>query len=287
MKTENKIVLLSIGLGVLVWAIDSLVDSLFFYNGSLLVMVPHHELYMRFLIVVCLIGFGFISSRLFGQQKKTEQTLANFLSFEQQLLDSIPVPIFIKNKKYVYTRCNISFEDFLGRDRQEIIGKTTFDIAPTKLARVYHEKDAELMNNPGVQIYEFETKDKINSHNRQVVFHKATFEKPKGKAGGIIGAILDITERKNAEKEKDYVIAKLEQLTAKLEKTLEEVETLRGIIPICSICKKIRDDKGYWEKIERYIQKHSLADFTHGICPGCANKHYPEFYNEEDIDKPS
>ena len=283
MKTENKIILISITLGILAWTIDSLLDSLFFYKGSLLVEVPTHEIYMRTLIVVCLIGFGIICSRLVGQQKKTEQTLASLLSFEQQLLDSIPVPIFIKNKEYTYTGCNKSFEDFLGRDRQEIIGKTTFDIAPTKLARVYHEKDTELMNTPGVQIYEFEVKDKKNSNNRQVVFHKATFEKPKGKADGIIGAILDITERKNVEKEKDYVIAKLEKITAKLEKTLEEVETLRGIIPICTICKNIRDDKGYWEKIERYLKKHSLADFTHGICPDCAGKHYSEFYNNESI----
>ena len=283
MKTENKIILISIILGVLVWVIDSLFDSIFFYEGSLLVGVSTHELYMRTLTVLCLIGFGIICSRLFGRQKKTEQTMANLLSFEQQLLDSVPVPIFIKNKEYTYTGCNKSFEDFLGRDRQEIIGKTTFDIAPTNLARVYHEKDKELMNNPGVQIYEFEVKDKINSHNRQVVFHKATFEKPKGKAGGIIGAILDITDRKNVEKEKDYVIAKLEKLTAKLERTLEEVETLRGIIPICTICKKIRDDKGYWEKIERYFKKHSLADFSHGICPDCAKKNYPEFYSEESI----
>lgn len=283
MKTENKVILISIILGVLVWVIDSLLDSIFFYEGSLLVEVSTHELYMRTLIVVCLIGFGIICSRLIGQQKKTEQTLANLLSFEQQLLDSIPVPIFIKNREYAYIGCNKSFEDFLGRGSQEIIGKTTFDIAPSKLARVYHEKDTELMNNPGVQIYEFEVKDKINNHNRQVVFHKATFEKPKGKAGGIIGAILDITERKNVEKEKDVVIAKLEKLTAELEKTLEEVETLRGIIPICTICKNIRDDKGYWEKIERYIKKHSLADFTHGICPDCAERCYPEFYSKESI----
>ena len=287
MKTGNKIILISIALGVIVWVIDSFVDSLVFYEGSLMVDVPHHELFMRFLIVICLIGLGFICSRLIVQQKKTEQTLANLLSFEQQLLDNIPVPIFLKNEKYIYTGCNKSFENFLNMDRQNIIGKSTFEISPAELATVYHEKDTELMDKPGVQIYEFEVKDKINSSNRHVIFHKATFEGPNGKVGGLIGAIIDITERKKAEKEKDNVIGKLEKLTVKLEKTLEEVKTLRGIIPICSICKKIRDDKGFWERIEHYFQKHFLADFTHGICPDCANKHYPEFYSEEEIDKPS
>jgi PAS domain S-box-containing protein len=285
MKIENKIILLSIALGILVWVIDSLVDSLVFYEGSVIASVPHHELYMRFLIVVCLIGLGFICSKLIAQHNKTEQMLTNQLSFKQQLLDNIPVPIFIKNEKYIYTGCNKNFEDFLSMDRQDIIGKSTFDIAPAKLATVYHEKDAELMNNPGVQIYEFEVKGK--NSNRQVIFHKATFEKPNGKIGGLIGAILDITERKKAEKEKDLVIGKLEKLTVKLEKTLEEAETLRGIIPICSICKNIRDDKGFWNKVEHYIQKHSLADFTHGICPDCAEKHYPEFYSKKKTNKPS
>ncbi|UCE94675.1 MAG: PAS domain-containing protein [Flavobacteriaceae bacterium] len=287
MKIENKIILLSIALGILVWVIDSLVDSLVFYEGSIIASVPHHELYMRSLIAVCLIGLGLVCSKLIGQHNKTEQMLSNQLSFEQQLLDNIPVPIFLKNEKYIYTGCNKSFENFLSMDRQDIIGKSTFDIAPAKLAAVYHEKDTELMNNPGVQIYEFEVKGKNNNSNRQVIFHKATLEESDGNVGGLIGVILDITERKKAEKEKDNVISKLERLTAKLEKTLEEVETLRGIIPICSICKNIRDDKGFWSKVEHYIQKHSLAGFTHGICPDCAGKHYPEFYSEQKTNKPS
>ena len=97
MKTENKVIILSIALGALVWVIDSIVDSLVFYRGSLIADVPHHELYMRFLIVACLIGFGFICSWLVAKQEKTEQELTNILSFEQQLLDNIPVPIFYKN----------------------------------------------------------------------------------------------------------------------------------------------------------------------------------------------
>jgi hypothetical protein len=55
------------------------------------------------------------------------------------------------------------------------------------------------------------------------------------------------------------------------------VKTLKGLLPICSACKKIRDDKGYWSQIDAYISKHSEAEFTHGICPECAKKLYPEF----------
>ncbi len=61
-----------------------------------------------------------------------------------------------------------------------------------------------------------------------------------------------------------------------LEKALAEIKTLRGILPICSHCKKIRDDKGYWNQIESYIHEHSEAEFSHSICPECAKKYYPE-----------
>lgn len=62
-----------------------------------------------------------------------------------------------------------------------------------------------------------------------------------------------------------------------LEKALAEIKTLRGILPICAHCKKIRDDKGYWNQIESYIRDHSEAEFSHGICPKCMKKLYPDF----------
>jgi len=67
-----------------------------------------------------------------------------------------------------------------------------------------------------------------------------------------------------------------EHLIHKLRQALEEIKTLKGIIPICMHCKKIRDDQGYWNQIERYIHEHSDAKFSHGVCPECLEKHYPE-----------
>jgi len=68
--------------------------------------------------------------------------------------------------------------------------------------------------------------------------------------------------------------------TAELKKTLDHVKTLKGLIPICSGCKKIRDDSGYWQQIEAYISEHSDADFSHGICPDCIKRLYPDLYDE-------
>jgi len=68
----------------------------------------------------------------------------------------------------------------------------------------------------------------------------------------------------------------VEQRTAELRQALSEVKTLSGFLPICASCKKIRDDNGYWNQIEAYISEHSDAEFSHGICPECAEKLYPE-----------
>ncbi|MBI4974457.1 MAG: PAS domain-containing protein [Candidatus Omnitrophica bacterium] len=79
----------------------------------------------------------------------------------------------------------------------------------------------------------------------------------------------DITQRKLAEEEREKIILELKDAIAK-------VKQLSGMLPICAGCKKIRDDKGYWNQIEIYIRDHSEAEFTHGLCPDCARKAYEE-----------
>jgi hypothetical protein len=88
-----------------------------------------------------------------------------------------------------------------------------------------------------------------------------------------------------AQKETAHAIAAERELTARnreLEQTLLEVKVLRGFIPICSSCKKIRNDGGYWQQIESYIQQHSEALFSHGVCPDCYQKLYAEYPLEEE-----
>ena len=72
------------------------------------------------------------------------------------------------------------------------------------------------------------------------------------------------------------LVARLEKALRDLKNALAEVKTLSGLLPICAACKKIRDDKGYWNQIEGYIQEHSDAEFSHGVCPECTTKLYPD-----------
>lgn len=71
-----------------------------------------------------------------------------------------------------------------------------------------------------------------------------------------------------------------EALIKDLQKALSEVKILRGFLTICSYCKNIRDDNGYWNQIESYIRDHSEAEFSHGLCPACAKKHYPDIFDD-------
>ena len=77
----------------------------------------------------------------------------------------------------------------------------------------------------------------------------------------------------------------LEERNKELQKAMAQIKTLSGLIPICSSCKKIRDDKGYWNQLETYIHEHSDADFSHGICPECIEKLYPEYHKRKMGDK--
>ena len=81
--------------------------------------------------------------------------------------------------------------------------------------------------------------------------------------------IHDIKKRLRIEKEREEIIAKLENAQ-------NEIKILKGILPLCSFCKKIRDVKGNWEQVDVYIHNHSEADISHTVCPECMKKHYPE-----------
>lgn len=79
-------------------------------------------------------------------------------------------------------------------------------------------------------------------------------------------------------KDQEEIIA---ERTAELQTALSEIKTLQGILPICSFCKKVRDDNGYWQQVDVYIKNHSDADFSHGICPECISKHYPDIKQDD------
>ncbi len=123
---------------------------------------------------------------------KTEQTLL------QAVINAVPAPIFYKDIDGRYLGCNKAFEEYIGLTRQKLVGRTVFELFSPELARVYAEADQVLLDNNGEQIYEAQVKYADGSL-RDVMFHKATFNALTENLSGLVGVILDITERKKVE----------------------------------------------------------------------------------------
>jgi len=195
------------------------------------------------------------------------------LRFMETLLDTIPSPIFYKNTDGKFLGCNRAFEIHVGLKKKDLVGKSVFDVGPDDLARKCHAMDSALFRQPGEQVYETEMMY-ADGTRHDVICNEATFSDTDGEVAGLVGVITDITDRKSAELERERLIGELQD-------ALSRVRILSGFLPICANCKKIRDDKGYWQQIEAYIRDHSEAEFSHGICPDCARKLYPEFHREK------
>ena len=133
-----------------------------------------------------------------SELKKAESTTKRNNEFTEALLKSIPTPVFFKDKEGKYIGCNKAFSQQMGVSSDEIRGKTARELWPGELSEMYHKKDLELIENLEHQIYEYKVKDK-NSEIHDVIFAKDTFYDEMGNVAGIVGAYLDITDRKLAE----------------------------------------------------------------------------------------
>jgi PAS domain S-box-containing protein len=132
------------------------------------------------------------------QRQQAERSLAEQFQFLQLLIDSIPSSIFYKDVNGFYLGCNQNLAEFLGRPKEEIIGKTVFGTYPQEQAEKYYQMDQKLLQNPGTQIYEF-MMERADGAMRNFIFSQATFVDFSGKVAGLIGVMTDITERKRAE----------------------------------------------------------------------------------------
>jgi PAS domain S-box-containing protein len=130
---------------------------------------------------------------------KIEIALRDSEAFVCTLIDAIPIPLFYKDMEGRYLGFNKAFENLFGETQEQLVGKSVFDINPPYLAQKYHEKDKALFESGGEQQYEAQIKS-VDGKVRDVIFNKAIFNDRDGEPGGLIGTILDITDRKKTEK---------------------------------------------------------------------------------------
>ncbi|MFH1134682.1 MAG: PAS domain S-box protein [Pseudomonadota bacterium] len=165
---------------------------------------------------------------------------------------------------------NEAFLKITGYRLDEVIGATTIDLNLWKLTedRVFVLTELSRRGRVDQREFQFRTKgDEVVTGLFSAEIILIYGQKY------VLSSISDVTDRKRAEEER-------ERLIVELKNALAEVKTLRGFIPICAGCKKIRDDEGYWQQVEKYVQDRSEAQFSHGICPDCMRALYPDIAEE-------
>lgn len=208
--------------------------------------------------------------RLKDMQRKLAESEQQFRNIAENALDMICRFLFKPQPRYVYV--NPAATKMIGYTPEEHYAD------PYLRMKIIHPDDKEKYEQLMVEKH-FDAKPvelRFIHKNGNIVWveiRQAPIYSDDGEIIGFDSICRDITEKKIAEQEKEKLI---EQLKA----ALAEVKTLRGFIPICTSCKKVRNDKGYWEAIESYLQQHSEAEFTHSLCPECIRKLYPEYADE-------
>jgi PAS domain S-box-containing protein len=179
------------------------------------------------------------------------------------LLDESSDPIFSFAADGTYLYINTIFANTIGRKPQDVIGKKIWDVFSKDEA----DKRFALVH----QVFQ----------NGETGTIEVKVPLPGGGEKYFLTTVKPIKDGHGAV---SFVICISKDIT-ELRQAREEIALLRGIIPICASCKNIRNDEGYWQRIEDYIASHSEAVFSHGLCPDCAAKLYPEFFNAKVLPK--
>ena len=197
------------------------------------------------------------------KRKQAEMELQESENRCRSIVGVIPDLIIKTDRQGVYLDIISPSNEFLYQPEKELLGLKITDVLPKEEAANILACLRKSIDNKILQIVEYELQVPAGNN----AFEARIFPFGDNEAYALI---RDITNRKRTEKEKEKLIKALQD-------ALGQLKTLKGLFPICSACKKIRDDKGYWNQIDAYISRHSEAEFTHGICPECAKKLYPEF----------
>lgn len=221
------------------------------------------------------------TTRDITEKKQNQDRLRESEAKYRALTENMNDVVWTTDMNLIITYMSPSIKKALDFTPEELLGRTPGDVmTPASLATTLSILNDELKReregnaDPGRSV-SFETVYYHKNGSRIWFDNVASFIRDeRGKLTGIHGVSRNITDWKHAAAER-------ERLIADLQKALSEVKTLSGLLPICSHCKKIRDDKGYWNQIENYLLEHSGAFLSHGICPECAAKYYPDIFPEK------
>jgi PAS domain S-box-containing protein len=191
------------------------------------------------------------------------------LSYLAAIVDSAEEAIIGQSMEGVITTWNLGAARLYGYEAAEAMGQPALLIVPPSLHQETTELFQKLQRSEAAEALET-VRLRKDGASVNVCETMSAIRDGQGRIIGASSIAYDITERKKIEEERTHLIAHLNA-------TLSKVKTLSGLLPICASCKKIRDDRGYWQKLETFVHEHSEAEFSHSICPDCMTLLYPEF----------
>ncbi|WP_457748696.1 ATP-binding protein [Sulfurimonas sp.] len=207
-------------------------------------------------------------TKLKEKENELQQTIDKLIDnqeFLNTLIDGSPIPFFYKSRSGIYLRTNKKFEDLFGFEKEELVGKTAFDIAPRELAIKYTQEDEDLFANPQKpQTYEYLVKNRKNGQIHNVIFYKNVFYNSKKEIAGFIGAVLDITQQKITEKHLQQAKEKAE-IAVKLKSEFlanmsHEIRTpMNAIVGMLQLASNTQMDK----KQEKYF--HTIKNSANNL----------------------
>jgi len=215
---------------------------------------------------------------MIAKRKEAEQGLQ---ASEKQLRDitsNLAEGLYVMDRQGMVTFMNPEAERLLGWTMEELNEKGAHDLIHFRrvdgTALPLEECQMHRVISTGTR---FMSADEVFVRKDGTIFPISVVSSPvfeQGRAVASVTAFRDITQRKELEQEREQLI--IDHMDA-----LSQIKTLSGMLPICASCKRIRDDKGYWNQIESYVEQHSEAEFSHGLCPECAKNIYPKYYKEK------
>lgn len=214
-----------------------------------------------------------------GDRKKAERALRESEEHFRAVAQSANEAIITSDSAGNVLSWNSGAEKIFGYTESEIIGQPMTRIMPARYAEG-HQQGMKRVSEGNERHVIGRTVELhgLNKNGTEFPIELSLAEWETSTGRFFTGIIRDVSVRKQIEAER-------EQLISDLQNAIEQIKTLKGIVPICANCKKIRDDKGYWEQVDQYVAKHTDAKFSHGICPDCTKTLYPDYYQKMNKEK--
>lgn len=210
-------------------------------------------------------------------RKLSDENRNDALSIVYDAINSSVGGMIITDKEGLIRFANGAFCKMFDYEPDAILNKNAVDLFSTREVRTFSDVIAI------IDISKNDTEEfivKISDGSKLIVEVSASnVTDASNQLVGRMASFVNITKRKEIETDRENLITKLQE-------ALDHIKVLKGILPICANCKKIRKDDGYWQQIEGYIKEHSDADFSHSVCPDCLRELYPEFSYLADEDLP-